>query len=181
MERTEEAGRTADETGYRVDDLTIDLGRRCVSRGETVIPLAELSFDFLVALARAAPNLLTFDQLTERVWPGLVISPETITQRAKVVRDALGDDARSPRYFAGVRGRGYRMLATVTQLDTPAPARSMEAQERGVNRILSLKAPTSRSSIAVLPFANLTGDPGKEYFSDGMAEELFMCSRGCLA
>jgi TolB-like protein len=29
-----------------------------------------------------------------------------------------------------------------------------------------------RTSIAVVPFANLTGDPSKEYFSDGMAEEL---------
>jgi TolB-like protein/DNA-binding winged helix-turn-helix (wHTH) protein len=28
------------------------------------------------------------------------------------------------------------------------------------------------ASVAVLPFVNLTGDPGKEYFSDGMAEEL---------
>jgi TolB-like protein/DNA-binding winged helix-turn-helix (wHTH) protein len=29
-----------------------------------------------------------------------------------------------------------------------------------------------RASIAVVPFANLTGEPTKEYFSDGMAEEL---------
>lgn len=28
------------------------------------------------------------------------------------------------------------------------------------------------ASVAVMPFVNLTGDPGKEYFSDGMAEEL---------
>ncbi len=137
MERTTEAGRTANETGYRVDDLTIDLGRQRVTRGETVIPLAELSFDFLVALARGAPNLLTFDQLSARVWPGLVISPETISQRAKVVRDALGDDARSPRYIAGIRGRGYRMLATVTPLFASTPPKPATAPERRVNRILS--------------------------------------------
>ena len=136
MERTTEAGRTADETGYQADDLTIDLGRQRVTRGETVIPLAQLSFDFLVALARAAPNLLTFDQLIERVWPGLVVSPETIIQRAKVVRDALGDDARSPRYIAGVRGRGYRMLVAVTPL-AAAAAGSAEAQEREVHPTLS--------------------------------------------
>jgi TolB-like protein len=28
------------------------------------------------------------------------------------------------------------------------------------------------ASVAVIPFANLTGDPSKDYFSDGMAEEL---------
>jgi TolB-like protein len=31
---------------------------------------------------------------------------------------------------------------------------------------------TPRTSVAVVPFANLTGDPAKEYFSDGMAEEM---------
>jgi adenylate cyclase len=30
----------------------------------------------------------------------------------------------------------------------------------------------SRTSVAVLPFANLTGDASKEYWGDGMAEEL---------
>jgi TolB-like protein/Flp pilus assembly protein TadD len=50
------------------------------------------------------------------VWTGLVITPETISQRVKLVRDALGDDPHAPRYIAGVRGRGYRMVATVRPL-----------------------------------------------------------------
>ena len=50
------------------------------------------------------------------VWPGLVVSPETVTQRVKLVRDALGDDPHAPRYILGVRGRGYRMLAPVEPL-----------------------------------------------------------------
>jgi TolB-like protein len=33
-------------------------------------------------------------------------------------------------------------------------------------------AGASAPSIAVLPFANLTGDPGKDYLGEGMAEEL---------
>jgi TolB-like protein/Flp pilus assembly protein TadD len=41
--------------------------------------------------------------------------------------------------------------------------------ERGVGRA---NAGEPHSSIAVLPFTNLSGDPGKDYFSDGMSEEL---------
>jgi adenylate cyclase len=29
-----------------------------------------------------------------------------------------------------------------------------------------------KPSIAVLPFANMSGDPGQEYFADGMVDEI---------
>ena len=107
---------TPDPVGYQVDDLTIELAPRRVRRAGTAIPLKALSFDLLIALVRAAPNLLSFDQLSERVWSGLVISPETIVQRVKLLRGALGDDPQAPRYIEGVRGRGYRMVAAVRPL-----------------------------------------------------------------
>jgi TolB-like protein/tetratricopeptide (TPR) repeat protein/DNA-binding winged helix-turn-helix (wHTH) protein len=102
--------------GYEVDDLVVDIGQQRVTRNGVEIPLPHLSFDLLVTLARAAPNLVTFDQLIERVWPNLVITPETISQRVKLVRSALGDDPHAPRYVGGVRGRGYRMVAPVRPL-----------------------------------------------------------------
>ena len=113
MENNESAGMTPQSTGYQVDDLIIDLGQRRVTRGGSDISLPHLSFQRLVTLVRSAPDVVTFDQLTERVWPGLVITPETISQRVKLVRDALGDDPHAPRYIAGVRGSGYRLVANV--------------------------------------------------------------------
>jgi TolB-like protein/Flp pilus assembly protein TadD/DNA-binding winged helix-turn-helix (wHTH) protein len=107
---------TPASAGYQVEDLIIDLGQERVLRGAIDIPLPHLSFELLLALVRAAPDLVTFDQLSERVWAGLVITPETISQRVKLVRDALGDDPHAPRYIAGVRGRGYRMVASVRPL-----------------------------------------------------------------
>src|SRR5690242_18766100 len=107
---------TPDPVGYQADDLTIDLAPRRVRRAGMVIPLKALSFDLLVALVRAAPSLLSFDELSARVWPGLVVTPETIVQRVKLLRDALGDDPQAPHYIEGVRGRGYRMVAEVRPL-----------------------------------------------------------------
>lgn len=48
--------------------------------------------------------------------------PETLTQRVKLLRDALGDDPASPRYVAGVRGRGYRLIPPVVPVEPAAPA-----------------------------------------------------------
>jgi TolB-like protein/DNA-binding winged helix-turn-helix (wHTH) protein len=111
----------AGSAGYRVGDLIVDTGRGRVTRGDVEVPLPKLSFDLLLALIHVAPNLLTLDLMMERVWPGLVVSPETVTQRVKVLRQSLGDDAKNPRYITGVRGRGYRIVADVASLGAPLP------------------------------------------------------------
>src|SRR5690606_7325869 len=61
------------------------------------------------------------DELMRRVWPGLVVSPETVSQRVKLVRQALGDEAAAPRYIAGIRGRGYRLVPPVSVIDGSDP------------------------------------------------------------
>lgn len=110
--------------GYRVGDLWIDIGRGEVRRGDTAIPLPRLTFDLLLALVEAAPNLVSLDELMRRVWPGLVVSPETVSQRVKLLRRALGDDVHSPRYILGVRGRGYRLVAPVEAAAAVGPIQS---------------------------------------------------------
>jgi TolB-like protein len=72
--------------------------------------------------------LVSLDELMRRVWPGIVVSPETVSQRIKLLRDALGDEPREPRYIAGLRGRGYQLIAAVKELGTE-PAASAPAVE----------------------------------------------------
>jgi TolB-like protein len=167
LDREQQGATAPGVTGYQVGDLVIDLGQQRVTRNRSDIALPSLSFDLLVTLARAAPNLVTFDQLTARVWPHLVITPETISQRVKLVRDALGDDPHAPRYIAGIRGRGYRMVAAVK----PLPVES-QIQPAGHDETAVTAFNPPANSIAVLPFVNMSGDATQEYFSDGLAEEL---------
>jgi TolB-like protein/DNA-binding winged helix-turn-helix (wHTH) protein len=102
---------------YLVGDLRVDVGQQRVLRADRDIELPNLSFRLLEALVQAAPNVLSNEMLMARVWPGLVISPETVNKRVKLLRDALGDDAQEPRYIAGVRSRGYRLVAPVSRAD----------------------------------------------------------------
>ena len=100
---------------YRIADLAIDVGRRSVRRGGSEIHLSRLSFDVLRTLLDAAPNIVSNDELTRTVWKGVVVGPESVTQRVKLLRDALGDDVTAPRYIAGLRGHGYRIVPEVTR------------------------------------------------------------------
>ena len=109
---------------FIVGDLTVDVGQQRVTRAGSDIGLPNLSFQLLVALVRAAPNVLSNESLMTQVWPGLVVSPETVSKRVNLLREALGDDAREPRYITGVRSRGYRLIASVSRVTEGVPLRN---------------------------------------------------------
>jgi TolB-like protein/DNA-binding winged helix-turn-helix (wHTH) protein len=111
----------ADGDAFLVGDLRVDVGQQRVTRADVDIALPNLSFQLLVALIRVAPNVLGHDALMTRVWPGLVVSPETVNKRVNLLREALGDDPKDPRYIAGVRSRGYRLVATVSATSRVTP------------------------------------------------------------
>jgi TolB-like protein/DNA-binding winged helix-turn-helix (wHTH) protein len=99
---------------FQVGDLLIDVGQQSVSRAGQEIRLPNLSFKLLLTLVRAAPNFVSNELLMQLVWPGIVVSSETVSKRAALLRDALGDDSREPRYIAGLRSRGYRVIIPVS-------------------------------------------------------------------
>jgi TolB-like protein/DNA-binding winged helix-turn-helix (wHTH) protein/Flp pilus assembly protein TadD len=123
---------------YRIADLEVDVGKAEVTRGEKTIALPKLSFDLLCALIDAAPAIASNEELLERVWPGLQVSPESVAQRVKLLRSAIGDDSQQPRYILGVRGRGYRLI--------PVP-----------ERLAEWRPPTVEASNPATSAASLTG------------------------
>lgn len=147
---------------YQVGDLVIDTGTRRISRGAAFIDLTKRSFDLLLALIESAPNLLTNEELLEKVWPDRIVGQETVTQRVKLVRDAIGDNSSKPRYIKAIWGEGYRLRATVRRL-------------RATNADMRERAPGERfpaRSIAVLPFKNMCGSTGNDLFVSGIPESV---------
>ena len=138
----------ASSPSYRVGDLVVDIGRAQVLRGGSEVPLPKLSFDLLLALIESAPRIVSLDELMTRVWHGVVVSPETISQRAKLLRDALGDDSRQPRYVASVRGRGYRLVADVTPLPPPVALAALPASATGGEAVSASPSPVVASGSA---------------------------------
>jgi len=99
---------------YEFSDITLDLDRHLLTRGEQPIKLTKLSFKVLQALVQAAPALVSHDDLIDQAWgPGRVITPDNLSQRMKTLRQSLGDDPNQPIYIEGVRGEGYRLVPEV--------------------------------------------------------------------
>jgi TolB-like protein/DNA-binding winged helix-turn-helix (wHTH) protein/tetratricopeptide (TPR) repeat protein len=104
---------------YRVGDLLVDVDRVSVTRDGETLALARLSFNTLLALIKIAPAVATIEYLLKEVWGGLVVNDDTVAQRIKLLRAALDDDSRQPRYLQVVRGHGYRLIPDVSRPDIP--------------------------------------------------------------
>ena len=175
---------TADtEKVIDIRDLVIDAGARRVTRGNEEIALPKLSFDLLFALARAAPDTLSIDELMDQVWGKAVVSPATVAKRVELLRHALGDDSTDPRYIALVRGHGYRLIADGgAAAPSPASGRRwiiaavaatvIAAVVVGIARMSGSGRPAPEKSVAVLPFVAMSRDDDVEIFADGLTEEV---------
>jgi TolB-like protein/DNA-binding winged helix-turn-helix (wHTH) protein len=102
-------------------DLEIDVGRQRVLQAGRDVELPKLSFDLLLAIVRVAPNVLSIEAMIERVWAGIIVNPETVIQRISLLREALGDDSRNPRYIGSLRARGYFFIPPVADENDARP------------------------------------------------------------
>jgi DNA-binding winged helix-turn-helix (wHTH) protein/Flp pilus assembly protein TadD len=113
-----------DARPVRFDDLVLDPARRSVERSGQRLEVSDLSFDLLAALAAAWPAPLDTAAMARTVWNSEHVSEETAAQRIALLRKALGDEARQPRYIRTVRHRGYALIPQPIAIDAhPAAAR----------------------------------------------------------
>lgn len=96
---------------FQLGDLHIDGLRQQVWRDGQLLPVQGLSWQLLWCLLQHGDAVVGFDSLMAEVWAPALVNEETITQRIKLLRQALGDDGRQPRYVRSVRGRGYQLCA----------------------------------------------------------------------
>ncbi|MCH8060386.1 MAG: winged helix-turn-helix domain-containing protein [Proteobacteria bacterium] len=171
----------------RVGDLDFDRRRQTVRRHGVLLDIPDLSFRLFEALIDHAPDRVGKDELIREVWGDVVVGDETLAQRVRLLRQALGDGSQAPRYIASVRGRGYRLICSVA----PADADESRAASRsfwpiGVATIVlaagawwfagqdsELDVPAIRAgALAVLPFQDMSAAGDHQFFADGMHEEL---------
>jgi len=134
------------------------------------VRIQEQPFQVLVMLLERAAEVVTREELRQKLWPEgtFVEFEDSLNTAVRKLRAVLGDSGENPRFIETIAKRGWRFIAPVKR-DTES-VRSAAAMDGGVS---AEKSPSATySSIAVLPFTNLSSDPSDEYFSDGISEEI---------
>lgn len=142
--------------------FVLDLGRHELTRAGKPVRVERIPMDLLILLLRESGRLVSREEIIERLWGKDVFfdTDNSINTAIRKIRRALGEDPEKPQYIETVLGKGYRFKG-----GTDAVARMMSPP---------VGAERPRIMLAVLPFENLSGDPGQEYFSDGLTEEIIM-------
>lgn len=97
-----------------------DSGR--LSSDDTEMTLEPQLLSLLVILAREPGLVMSRDRLEAALWPDTVVGEDTLARTVSRLRRALGDSAQAPRYVETLPKRGYRLIETVTPVDTTVPA-----------------------------------------------------------
>lgn len=103
----------SDDRYVKRGGLTLDLHTRRVTLNERAINLPPTSFDYLLVLARHAPNVVSFQTLVSEAqgYEADTREAQDLTKwHIHHIRQALEPDARNPIHVINVRGTGYRLV-----------------------------------------------------------------------
>src|SRR5215469_221208 len=106
---------------YRFGGMTLDLARGSLRNGSGDVRLRPKSFDLLIFFVTNAGRLLSKDELLQAVWPGVFVTEDSLVQRVKEIRRAVGDGEQV--LIKTIPGRGYifDLPVTVVELAEAAP------------------------------------------------------------
>jgi TolB-like protein/Flp pilus assembly protein TadD len=152
---------------------TLDVKRRELRRGLTQIAVEPQVFDLLIYLVQNRDRVVSRDDLIASVWGGRIVSDSTLASRINAARRAIGDSGDEQRLIRTVARKGIRFVGAVRTRPQPQSQAVQAAQVGKLARPphAALGRP-EQPAIAVLPFVNMSGEPGQEYFSDGISEDI---------
>jgi serine/threonine-protein kinase len=130
----------------RFGDFELDAGSGRLVKNGAAVPLRVQPFQVLAALVASPGDIVSFEQLKQRVWPNDTTAgfESGLNNAISRLRAVLDDESEPPRFIEAVPDRGYRFIADVPRMD----------------------------SVALLPLVN-RGSNADDYFCDGLTGEIF--------
>jgi DNA-binding winged helix-turn-helix (wHTH) protein len=100
----------------RFDAFTIDTDTRQLLAADGELHLSPKAFELLRILVENRPRALSKDELHEHLWPATFVSEVNLATLIAEIRDALGDDARKPRFIRTAHRFGYAFCASASDV-----------------------------------------------------------------
>lgn len=139
----------------------LDAEAEMLFREAEPVALGRRAVVLLRLLVERAGTPVSKDALMQAAWPGLAIEESNLTVQIAALRRVFAELDASAAWIETLPRRGYRYVGPPLAAESGAglPTSPSPAVSDG-------------PSLAVLPFLNLNGDPGQDYFSDGITGDI---------
>ncbi len=184
---------------YEFDRFRVDVEERVLLCGGNPVPLTPKVFDTLLLLLENNGHALEKRELMNAIWPESFVEEVNLAHNISVLRKVLGESSKNGKFIETIPKRGYRfscefgsqrnglepettkrvvsmlprsftVFLIVGSLITAIGLGYYYFGAKGTVPVADVSKPIE--SIAVLPFANESGDANFDYLSDGMSERL---------
>jgi adenylate cyclase len=136
----------------RFADYELDSDRHRLTRGGVEVHAEPKVLGVLSYLMQHRDRVVPKEELLDQLWEERHVSESALTRVIRDLRRLLDDSSAEPRFIRTIYGKGFLFIG-----DVATPQRATSAK---------------RTSIAVLPFTDLSADRDQGYFCEGLADEI---------
>jgi serine/threonine protein kinase/tetratricopeptide (TPR) repeat protein len=103
------------------EDFELDLRAYELRRAGRILKLERIPMELLLLLIEKRGQLVTRDQIIERIWGKDVFldTDNSINAAIRKIRQVLKENPEQPRFVQTITGRGYRFIAPVVEVTSP--------------------------------------------------------------
>lgn len=150
--------------GFRFGECELDVDRWELRRQGEIVPLEPRAMSILVHLIEHRERVVSKEELLDEVWGDRFVTESALTTQIKAIRRAVGDSGREQAVIRTVHGQGYMFVGSVSETGAGEPTVAPAAEPSPES--------TANPVVAVLPFVNQSGDPGRDHVADGLTSDV---------
>src|SRR6185369_7922549 len=140
---------------WQLAEFVVDPVRRVLLRDGEPVAVTPKAFSILLALLEKSGQVVTKQELIERIWPNTFVTEANLTQNVSSLRKALGEranDGNDRRFIVTVPGRGYSLALTAVPVEEAAEAaEAAELEETRGETPIAAPAPPFPETAAAPP------------------------------
>src|SRR6185436_13692042 len=91
----------------------LDAANQRLCRDSQTITLRPKAFALLLCLLQRPDQLVTKEELLDACWPETAVTDTVLKVCIREIREALGDNPKSPRFIETIHRRGYRFIGQI--------------------------------------------------------------------
>ncbi len=105
---------------YEFEEFRLDAKNHRLFRRESgeLVPLAPKAVELLFVLIQRKGQILSKDELLDTLWGNSFVEEANLSQTIFVLRKALGENTKKPRFILTAPNRGYQFIAPVREINS---------------------------------------------------------------